>query len=63
MSPASGAGHGAPASERVEGSGGAKPPGQLIDRYVVEVSRHLPEQTARGIESELRSSLRDALVA
>jgi len=37
--------------------------GELIDRYVVEVSRHLPEKTARGIETELRSSLRDALVA
>jgi hypothetical protein len=35
----------------------------LIDRYVVEVSRHLPEKTARAIETELRSSLRDAMDA
>jgi hypothetical protein len=35
----------------------------LIDRYVVEVSRHLPDKTARAIETELRSSLRDAMGA
>ena len=35
----------------------------LIDRYVVEVSRHLPEKAARAIETELRSSLRDAMSA
>lgn len=63
MSPASGAGFGDPASERVARSGGAKPPGNMIDRYVVEVSRHLPEKTARAIEMELRSSLRDAIEA
>ena len=35
----------------------------LINRYVAEVSRHLPEKTARAIETELRSSLRDAMGA
>lgn len=35
----------------------------LVNRYVVEVSRHLPEKTARAIETELRSSLRDAMDA
>lgn len=35
----------------------------LIDRYVLEVFRHLPAKTARAIETELRSSLRDAMAA
>ena len=35
----------------------------LIDRYVVEVSRHLPEKTALAIETDLRSALRDAMRA
>jgi hypothetical protein len=35
----------------------------LIDRYVIEVSRHLPEKTARDIATELQSSLDDALEA
>lgn len=35
----------------------------LIDRYVLEVSRHLPKKTARAIETDLRSSLRDAMDA
>jgi hypothetical protein len=35
----------------------------LIDRYVLEVSRHLPEKTARDIATELQSSLGDALEA
>jgi hypothetical protein len=35
----------------------------LVERYVVEVSRHLPEKTARVIAPELHASLGDALNA
>jgi hypothetical protein len=40
VSHANGAGFGVPASERVGGSGGAKPPGLMMsDRISLEVSR------------------------
>ena len=35
----------------------------LIDRYVVEVARHLPAKSAKDVAEELRSLLSDALEA
>jgi hypothetical protein len=35
----------------------------LIDRYVVEVARHLPAKNAEDVAAELRSLLTDAFEA
>lgn len=35
--------------------------GNLIDRYVIEVGRHLPEKNRADVQLELRSALQDAL--
>src|SRR5215510_3484533 len=48
---ANGAGPGAPASERVGGSGGAKPPSQMIDQKVLERHGLTRDEYARIVKS------------
>ena len=33
----------------------------LIDRYIAEVGRHLPEKNRKDIEAEIRSMLEDMI--